>query len=193
MKKVLSLFLAVLTILSLLTACAGEEGVPSSSNSANSQSEASGKKSSQGPDDTTEPYNFTVYCNYDWFAIKPWGEDAASAYMKEKFNVDVEWTRPDADPAAKLNIMMSSNDLPEALVLERDSTLQKIAKQGLLVDLDTLKYEGNTYDQDILPQTQELLKIDGVLYSFPNWPRKAARSEERRVGKECRSRWSPYH
>lgn len=174
MKKVLSLFLAVLTILSLLTACAGEEGVPSSSNSANSQSEASGKKSSQGPDDTTEPYSFTVYCNYDWFAIKPWGEDAASAYMKEKFNVDVEWTRPDADPAAKLNIMMSSNDLPEALVLERDSTLQKIAKQGLLVDLDTLKYEGNTYDQDILPQTQELLKIDGVLYSFPNWPRKAA-------------------
>src|SRR2546422_3847592 len=24
-------------------------------------------------------------------------------------------------------------------------------------------------------------------------PRGAARSEERRVGKECRSRWSPYH
>ena len=25
------------------------------------------------------------------------------------------------------------------------------------------------------------------------WPREPARSEERRVGKECRSRWSPYH
>src|SRR5689334_24772812 len=25
------------------------------------------------------------------------------------------------------------------------------------------------------------------------WPARAARSEERRVGKECRSRWSPYH
>src|ERR1039458_6882491 len=24
-------------------------------------------------------------------------------------------------------------------------------------------------------------------------PRRATRSEERRVGKECRSRWSPYH
>ena len=24
-------------------------------------------------------------------------------------------------------------------------------------------------------------------------PEEAARSEERRVGKECRSRWSPYH
>src|SRR3989454_2157961 len=28
-------------------------------------------------------------------------------------------------------------------------------------------------------------------YPFP--PRFAQRSEERRVGKECRSRWSPYH
>ena len=27
----------------------------------------------------------------------------------------------------------------------------------------------------------------------PHAPREAARSEERRVGKECRSRWSPYH
>ena len=25
------------------------------------------------------------------------------------------------------------------------------------------------------------------------WELKKARSEERRVGKECRSRWSPYH
>ena len=31
---------------------------------------------------------------------------------------------------------------------------------------------------------------------LPNWQKqreKAERSEERRVGKECRSRWSPYH
>ena len=27
----------------------------------------------------------------------------------------------------------------------------------------------------------------------PKEPKKADRSEERRVGKECRSRWSPYH
>ena len=26
-----------------------------------------------------------------------------------------------------------------------------------------------------------------------NWYGKVIRSEERRVGKECRSRWSPYH
>src|SRR2546430_8212953 len=32
--------------------------------------------------------------------------------------------------------------------------------------------------------------LDGV---FSGWDRKKGRSEERRVGKECRSRWSPYH
>ena len=28
---------------------------------------------------------------------------------------------------------------------------------------------------------------------FPDWGLAPFRSEERRVGKECRSRWSPYH
>src|SRR3712207_2792608 len=31
------------------------------------------------------------------------------------------------------------------------------------------------------------------LLAAPSLRRKAIRSEERRVGKECRSRWSPYH
>ena len=28
---------------------------------------------------------------------------------------------------------------------------------------------------------------------YEDWRREGIRSEERRVGKECRSRWSPYH
>ena len=39
--------------------------------------------------------------------------------------------------------------------------------------------------------------IKGVLpfhtYLFLTYTQKSFRSEERRVGKECRSRWSPYH
>ena len=31
------------------------------------------------------------------------------------------------------------------------------------------------------------------LFVLKNLPASIARSEERRVGKECRSRWSPYH
>src|SRR5256885_12191139 len=44
-------------------------------------------------------------------------------------------------------------------------------------------------------------ELDGAVITVPAYfddaqrqaTRDAARSEERRVGKECRSRWSPYH
>src|SRR5256885_15899385 len=32
-----------------------------------------------------------------------------------------------------------------------------------------------------------------AMYATPSEPTAKERSEERRVGKECRSRWSPYH
>ena len=34
---------------------------------------------------------------------------------------------------------------------------------------------------------------DGLLMCFSSAVQAVSRSEERRVGKECRSRWSPYH
>ena len=40
-------------------------------------------------------------------------------------------------------------------------------------------------------QVAELLGVSRQTIS--NWENEKSRSEERRVGKECRSRWSPYH
>ena len=37
----------------------------------------------------------------------------------------------------------------------------------------------------------KILKIEGFIKNFKK--ANQDRSEERRVGKECRSRWSPYH
>src|SRR3989442_8284749 len=48
-----------------------------------------------------------------------------------------------------------------------------------------LKSENN-YPTCVRPQTAKKLVDRG-------WALPAPRSEERRVGKECRSRWSPYH
>src|SRR3712207_8253095 len=39
----------------------------------------------------------------------------------------------------------------------------------------------------------ELAFSDEEFHSFREFAERLNRSEERRVGKECRSRWSPYH
>ena len=42
----------------------------------------------------------------------------------------------------------------------------------------------------MLKQAQKMQDVSLAVDSYLN---NSARSEERRVGKECRSRWSPYH
>ena len=46
----------------------------------------------------------------------------------------------------------------------------------------TLRWFGEGVDSVSLEQIRQIPGVKGVI-----------RSEERRVGKECRSRWSPYH
>ena len=53
-------------------------------------------------------------------------------------------------------------------------------------------------DSWVMPSTQsymaQLVTDAGADYIYKeNTSNSSARSEERRVGKECRSRWSPYH
>src|ERR1051326_6047698 len=54
-----------------------------------------------------------------------------------------------------------------------------------------LTYAGTTLNEldAIVFYDKPLLKFERLLDTYYGF----ARSEERRVGKECRSRWSPYH
>ena len=67
------------------------------------------------------------------------------------------------------------NEIIDTLILARDKF------PGSPVSLDALC---KRYRVDNSKRTQHTALIDCDLL---------ARSEERRVGKECRSRWSPYH
>ncbi len=120
-----------------------------------------------------EPYTFSVYYNYDWWGIKPWGDDAASKFLAEKFNVKMEQSKPDADADAKLNIMISADDLPDVVVMDRGPVNINLARLGKLQDLAPFQANNSDYNDNILPQTQKLLQIDGKLYGIPNWARKA--------------------
>src|SRR3712207_9225694 len=48
------------------------------------------------------------------------------------------------------------------------------------------------FGKDIVKHSREIRKRMGVVLQEPSFEANL-RSEERRVGKECRSRWSPYH
>jgi putative aldouronate transport system substrate-binding protein len=121
-----------------------------------------------------EPYTFTHYFNYDWWDIKPWAVDEVSKTLKEKFNVTVEFSKPDQDPQAKLNVMISSGDLPDSIMMDRGVDNIKLADLGLLQPLEPLMEKNPAVKDNLLPTTMKLLSIKDKLYGIPNWPRTAA-------------------
>ena len=181
-KKTLSLILIAVMILSLLSACAGnsdkqtnDDTSPATDDKSPTTNEESPAPSESEPTELAtdlEPYTFTIYYNYDWWTIKPWGEDSTSKYWKEKFNLTIEHTKPDADAAAKLNLMISGGDLPDVIEMDRTADWRRMAKMDLFVDLAPLQAANPTLDENVAQSTQELLKIDGKLYSVPHWVRK---------------------
>lgn len=119
-----------------------------------------------------DPYTFSLYYSYDWWDINPWGEDATSKYWADKFSLSIEQSKPDADAAAKLNLMVSSDELPDVIQMDRGPDHMRLAQLGIFVDLAPLQARNPLFDQNILASTQDLLKIDGKLYSIPHWARK---------------------
>ena len=79
-----------------------------------------------------------------------------------------------------------------------NDTDEKVPISALLDDIDTMLYS-HTAQTDgssvVLPGVATLndARVDMVADLSVNWFVDYNRSEERRVGKECRSRWSPYH
>ena len=64
-----------------------------------------------------------------------------------------------------------------------------LEREGVKLHLECLKAEDSG-------EKEPLLMVHGLTYSSHEFDvnyEDTTRSEERRVGKECRSRWSPYH
>ena len=72
--------------------------------------------------------------------------------------------------------------------LESLDCVVEVKSSGMLVHVPSFRMD--------LRIEADIAEEIGRLYGFHNIPTKPlsrSRSEERRVGKECRSRWSPYH
>ncbi len=179
-KLVSILFLFAMSV-SLLVACGGgTSDDPTDTPDKTTKKEDVDDSKEPGKSDEDEPgsdldeYTFRLYYNYDWWGIKGWGEDETSKYWSEKFNVHVEQEKPDSDADAKFNLMLLEGNLPDVILMDRTPDWQRAARLGTFVDLAPLQANNSDYDDNILQATQELLKIDGTLYSVPHWARKDA-------------------
>ena len=181
-KRIIAMLLALALIVGCFAACGNDSGKNSSaagntSSTAGGESSAGGEENSEpsnvstGADDTSEHYDFTCYWYYDWAGIKKWGAYNFSKYMGEKFNVTVTFSKPDADADSKLQLMLTGGSLPDSMILDRGRVLNSVARAGALVEIEQFMYPGCTFETDITDMTRDLLRVDGKLYTIPNWPR----------------------
>src|SRR5258707_11871500 len=89
-----------------------------------------------------------------------------------------------------------ANGLDEKRTLEQIKKIRAANAAGLGIrvlassEVDVLRDGKLDLDDEVLAQLDVVLVS---VHSYMNLERAEMRSEERRVGKECRSRWSPYH
>src|SRR5256885_14604054 len=98
------------------------------------------------------------------------------------------------DPCgARLGLLTTPHGVvqtPAFMPVGTGGTVKGLTQQAL-EELGVGLLLANTYHLYLRPG-HELISRMGGLHQFMAWPG-GIRSEERRVGKECRSRWSPYH
>ena len=111
-------------------------------------------------------------------------ELGANQHLPEAGTVFVSMN--DRDKQAVIPIAQSLADLGFNLIAT-SGTQQVLADHGLTVETVLKIHEGRPNIEDAIKNGQVQLIVNTPIGNT------AKRSEERRVGKECRSRWSPYH
>ena len=86
-------------------------------------------------------------------------------------------------PSVLTGLVFASTMLAQQPVFEAQQVITTAADNAYSVFATDLDGDG---DQDVLSASA----VDNTIAWYENL---GGRSEERRVGKECRSRWSPYH
>ena len=63
----------------------------------------------------------------------------------------------------------------------------------MLILFGTIGMKANPQNNNRMTELRDSITINTTIAAVSDWFENLCRSEERRVGKECRSRWSPYH
>lgn len=173
MKKLLmSSIMALLVSAVVLSGCSKGNGTNSSKESTNTPSTKTSETAA--PESAfelgTTPVQFTFYGNYDWYTMPPWGNDLATAWIKENKKVNITPVQSGGDAATKYNMMIASNELPDVMWMERGPDVEKLREAGMLVSFDEYLDKYPNLKKWLGEDGINMLRSeDGKLYQFPNW------------------------
>lgn len=183
-KKSLQGMLAATMGLALtLTACASNSGgnaspsadasvSPSAQSTASATASAadSSPSAAQGVAAKVKPVTFTQYVNYDWYTAPTWAERPHAKWITDNLGVTVEPVQSNGAAANKLNSMIVSKQLPDAIVLDRGKDVERLVTADQLVALDPYLEKYPEFVETVGEQTLNMLRSsDGKLYQLPNW------------------------
>src|SRR2546429_5596368 len=98
---------------------------------------------------------------------------------------------------AILNWLYARHTSGQFLLRIEDTDKARSTEEHTKVILDGLTWLGLDWDEEPVFQGARVKRhqevADRLVAEGKAYMEEGARSEERRVGKECRSRWSPYH
>ena len=139
-RKILAMVLGMSMLLT--SACGTSDGTPEKNNSAEKQEIS--KEDADPFGKYEEPVKFTVAMSVDPNEVFPEGdsftENQYTRYIKEQLNVDIEflWTASASDYDTKVNLAITSNELPDAMVVNA-TQFNQMYKAGQLADLIKLR------------------------------------------------------
>ncbi|MCX7843664.1 MAG: hypothetical protein N2489_11430 [Clostridia bacterium] len=138
MKKkqniILSLLLAVMITVTVFAGCGKKANETEPTTSAPQKTVAS-----ESTIDTSTPYEFTHYVDFDWWNGEKLEEKEYGKYLLEKTNCIVKTSKPPQGATETLQIMLSSNQIPDLITVDCSSpAVGSLIEGGYVQDIGKL-------------------------------------------------------
>ncbi|MCD7751490.1 MAG: substrate-binding domain-containing protein [Lachnospiraceae bacterium] len=144
----------------LLTACG-------SASSATSSSTSSGSSGSTASDSVSEPVTLTFFDKNTSAGF----DDPVARTITETTGVQIEIQQPTGNPDEKLVLMLSGNELPDIVLMDRRSDIvNQYIEAGALIPLNDLIDQYGSNIKEMYGETLNLSRYqDGQNYYLNNW------------------------
>lgn len=178
-KLVATVMVLLISISIVLTGCGGnsEDPVKDSTKDATTSSQAAETSTVQNSDQLswqkdTSPFKFDLYFFAAWGTGYPWRGSAVEKYITKATGVTPNIIIPTGNEKEYLNVMIASNDLPDAMILEWNAPeTKKLIQSGNILSINELSEKHAPELMDMISDEVKTYhkQDDGKLYYLPSF------------------------